>query len=119
MNNLKPNNCYINFECTEPKKCVHYKKMKREPKPCKSCNVVDQCDIHFAVEYCPTWIEWNNNKSLCQHNQGSYGECNNTIAHVQAITRYLKAIGVSVTYGSTQKPFNLESDKNFFGGVKQ
>jgi hypothetical protein len=46
------------------------------------------------VEYCPTWIEWNNNKSLCRHNQGRYGECYNTIAHVQAITKYLKSIGI-------------------------
>lgn len=97
IENLKPNNCIVNFECTNPKKCVHYKKPKREPKPCKRC-AEKECKTDYMDGFCFCLENWRDYMARCYYNYSS-GQCYNTTAQVQAITKYLKSIGVSVTYG--------------------
>jgi hypothetical protein len=91
----KPNNCGIIFTCTDPKKCVHYKKAKVE-KPCKNCKSED-CSEEIKAA-CFAMEEYYQQKKMCHYSNGYYGRCYSLVAHVQAITAYLKSIGIEPEY---------------------
>jgi len=95
---MKPNNCKVAFTCTDPKKCVHYKKAKVK-NPCKTCKGKTNTTCNEEIEAaCFARDEYNEQKQLCHHSKGLFGRCFNLVAQVQAITAYLKSIGIIPEY---------------------
>ena len=93
--NPKPNNCAVLFTCTDPKKCMHYKKAKIE-KPCKECGGKKESTCNEEIEAdCFGMEEYREKKQLCYYNQGCVDRCYNAIAQVQAMNKHSKTIGLT------------------------
>lgn len=61
------------------------------------------CEVKFRCFYANSYnCVHHKNKGVCKHFNGNTNTCKNTIAHVQAVTKYLKSIGLELKQ-STEK----------------